>query len=664
MANSVIKIKFVNDIYTGAFVKFALKNLTNPGELSIYLEETWVGLRAGFGEVTTGIPTLIGGERSAINYFAAISLDFNSTNFYTISRELNIVTITVNSPYYGFHLPQSNGTVTFEIVNNTSDPFSVTSVNFLPADTNQCNRIKMSIQTSSLAIQMLSPVEVLSNNSNPLIIEVFRSQVGDIILKNVAGTQITRSFQSPDTLNASNFSLTINPSPNGGTVVINSINVSGLTLEYSLDNATWQSSNIYAGLIADSYTMHVRDNYGCSISLPFIVDEFGVQNPYFYISKSNSIRFANRITFGDSANYKNDENTLSCEVDVLVPYKEVQQFQSADIITTQFKSNYNSNIASVIKGDLTEVNVPVVKMTNNIGITDRRDARRYNLGGGRTGIYFVSGNIYDYNTGAIIGSHALNGNLPEWAISGNYVNMNNGWFLIEEIIYDESKNAEVLVITYPSTLLELIRVGSIFNRFNYEVYEFDIDMFNYIDQRIQVKLVNSSSSFPVITHLSEQLWIKVKHDDVMEIHYWNTTNTDIMYSTGIQHRIRLPFTKVSGRTDEESEVHKTDTNAILLNADLYEVDDFLFEPLTKELWRKACLALSHEKVLINDVGYVKNASLNTEGPLEDSNLYVLTATMIKTGGVYNSQNSGSLDYDGSAIEVPGLIETDSGYMRY
>jgi hypothetical protein len=44
----------------------------------------------------------------------------------------------------------------------------------------------------------------------------------------------------------------------------------------------------------------------------------------FYISKTNSIRFANRISWGDAANYKNDENTLGAEVDVQLAYSGCQ----------------------------------------------------------------------------------------------------------------------------------------------------------------------------------------------------------------------------------------------------------------------------------------------------------------------------------------------------
>ena len=356
---------------------------------------------------------------------------------------------------------------------------------------------------------------------------------------------------------------------------------------------------------------------------------------------------------------------MSCEADVILPKKEIQRFQSADNVPTQFKCNFEVNTAKIIKEDLSEVIVPVVKMSNNIGIKDKRDARMYNLGNGKTGLYFLTGNTYDYNTDAINGTYALNGLTPEWAQSGNYLVIDNAWFLIEDVFFDESKNADVIVYSNAYTGAESnVIAGSVFNRENFEVYEFYIDMVDYIDQQFRVKIENSDSHFTTITHLSELIWCKIKHDDVLEIAYFNTTNTDVMYSTGIQFLIRIPYLFVRGKVDENSEVHKTDTDAILLNADMYEVDEIQFKPLTKELWRKLMIALSCEKVTINGVGYVKNTGFNTEGPLGNTNLYVLTATMIKTGNVYNSQTSGSLGFDGTAVEVPGLIESDSGFVSY
>ena len=608
------------------------------------------------------------------DYFkSAFNLDYNTSSLFTVisiqgpvNSGLGTVIIEANFEGAVFSVISSTSDVEINVENEAAPaPFNITNISFSEATATPCQKVKVNLTTDNLAVKVLSPVIINPNSANPFSFDWNRSDTINLLLEDVNGTQISQTVVLPSILNASNFVINVNNSPNGSTIVVANVNTSGLNLEYSLDNLTWQTSNTFSGLDVGDFTLYVRDQLGCSFNKPFSVNAFGIQTPYFYISKANSIRYANRITWGDSANYKTDENTLSCEVDVDVPYKEVQQFQSADIPKTQFKCNYNSNVAKIVKEDLTEIDIPVEKKTNNIGIKDKRDARKYDLGDGRTGIYFLSGNIYNYDTNAVIETYALNGLLPEWAIVGNYIVISNAWFLIEQIVFDESKNADVLIFSesYNGPELNII-AGSIFNRFSYEVYEFSFDMDAYIDQKFRVKIINSDPNFPTITHLSEELWCKVKHEDVKEIHYYNTTNTDVFYATGIQHKIRIPLTIQKGVVDEESEIHKTDTDTILLNADLYEGDSFIFEPVTKEIWRKLMIALSHEKVWIDGVGYAKNGSFSTEGPLEKSNLYVLTANMLKTGNVYNSQGSDNLNFDGTEVEVPGLIKTDSGYLSY
>ena len=44
-------------------------------------------------------------------------------------------------------------------------------------------------------------------------------------------------------------------------------------IEYSLDNATWQSSPTFASLAAGSYTVYIRDNAGCSNSSTIVIGE-------------------------------------------------------------------------------------------------------------------------------------------------------------------------------------------------------------------------------------------------------------------------------------------------------------------------------------------------------------------------------------------------------
>lgn len=658
----------------------------NESSLGLYLEEYFKASR--LSSYQCQLPYIHGGAYVGFvsNFYkTAFQLDYNLGSLFSIAvgeqvpgEGTGVVVIQANYSGAVFEpITSRPDIINFTVTNEVLVPeIHITDVNFSTASSVPCQNAKVNVTTDLLAVKILSPIVVNPNTNNPFSFDWVRGQTINVVVEDSNGKQETQSVTTPSILNASNFTLQVNNSPSGATVLVVGVNVDGLVLEYSLDNATWQSSNTFSGLAGGDFTLYVRDQLGCSFSKPFTIEDFetdpnpvtGSNLPYSYISKSNSIRFANRITFGDSQNYPNDENTLSFEAfakDPNLAACEIQQFQSADIITTQFKSNYESNVAKIIKKDLTEVNVPVVKMSNNIGIKDKRDAIKYNVATGKTGIYFMAGNTYNYDTNAVTGTYALNGALPEWAEIGNYIQIATSWFLIEEIVFDETKGADVIIFTNDYTGIDTTVVaGTIFNRFNYEVYEFTFDMVDYIDQYFNVRINKTDSRFTEITYLSELLWCKIKHDKVLEIKYRNSTNTDMFYATGITNLIRIPITYIKGKLSEENETNKTDTTAILLSSELYEVDEFVFEPVTKEIWRKVMQALSHETVTLNGVGYVKDGNFNSEGPLEDSNLYVLTATMIKTGSVYNSQTSGGNDFNGSEVEVPGLIQTDTGFVSY
>jgi hypothetical protein len=609
------------------------------------------------------------------NYKNAFNLDYNAANLFTIittngpiNSGIGIVVIQANYANAVFELIHNYAPVNVVIENEVTTPdLLINSINFTQASAGPDSNVKLNVTTSELAKKIIAPIVVNGNTNNPFSFDYLRGQTFSVTVENASGKQATQLITSPSLLSAANNAIAVNNSPNGATVTVNEIVPTiGLVLEYSLDNSTWQNSNVFQGLEIGTFTLYVRDQLGASVSKEFSVDEFGIYTPYCPLpSKSNSIRFANRISWGDAANYKNDENTLGAEVDVQLAYSGCQRFKSANVITTQFKSNYASNSVKVIREDLSEVNVLVDKKTNNIGIKDKRDAIKYNLGNGKTGIYFISGNIYDYVTNVVVDSFTLNGLVPEWAIVGNYIQIGNAWFLIEEIIYDEAKEADVIVFSNNYIGIDAaVVVGSIYNDFNYEVYEFTIDMVNYLNQTIQVKIENTDPRFEYITYLSEKIDVAVNFDKNVEIYYWNDDNTDIFYATGIRHLINVEVTKQEGVAEEESNTHKTDTTAILLSAQLYELKKFIFEPVSEEIWRKMMIALSHKNVFINGVQYVKNGNFESEGPLDKSNLYVLKATMFKTGIVYNADSASGDDFNTGSIEIPGLIQTEIGFIKY
>lgn len=680
MANSKIILTFRNDLEINEGIGF---NRSEIGSTFIIpMNFVWRNIRSGYGQVTIGTPTLIQGERSAINFVEAFNLDFNnpyiSNYFYTVSRNENVVTIENNftnalfSDFYchGFDsagLPISSLDVIAEITNNATDFFQITNQTFITSTT-PCSKVNLSIKTNQLATKIISPIAINNNTLNPFVLELQRQQTITLLIEDANGQQISQVIQAPSILDPNSFQIEINSNPSGATVVVNNTNIQFLFLQYSLDNLLWQTDNFFNSLADGDYKLYVKDNYGCSFSKDFNVIATGIYLPYFYISKSNSIRFANRVSWGDSGNYKNDENTLSCEVGVKNAFKQIQLFQTSDIITTQFKSNYAINTVKIIKSDLTEVNVPVLKKSYNIGLSDSRDARKYNLGNGKTGVYFTTGNVYDFNTGIDTGEdHSLNGTLPYWAKAGNYIKTGTAWFLIESIIYDEMKNSDVIIFsniyTGPDTT---VIVGSKYNKFDYEIYEFAIDMLTYMDEDIRVSIEATDPNFATINLLSEQINVKVRQEKTVEIDYWNDDNTDVFYSTGIRHKIRVLLTKKAGVSEDENEVLKTDSTAVTLSSQLYELDQFTFEPLTKELWRKLLIALSCKNVIIDEVGYVKTESgFENEGPLEKSNLYVLKAKMIKNSGSFKSTSDGNTEFDYGNVSIPGLIDIgNDGFIKY
>jgi hypothetical protein len=100
----------------------------------------------------------------------------------------------------------------------------------------------------------------------------------------------------------------------------------------------------------------------------------------------------------------------------------------------------------------------------------------------------------------------LNGGLPIWANSGGYVKVDAEWFLIEDVLFDESKNAEIIVISSSYSGVDVsVIAGTIYNIFDYEIYECTIDMVDYIGETIKVAIKAEDDNFTTINLLSEDI---------------------------------------------------------------------------------------------------------------------------------------------------------------
>lgn len=669
MTYSEIKIRFIVD-YEVNF-KINIFNLFSDSGTASTWSEKWKTTRTINGTVAVGIPTEIIGERSAINFVNAFELDYNFPVQYEVSRIGNEVIIKSLIPDQTFTSAEvigdddyPLGVDDFEITNYTGTIFKVNQIDFKPAASDQCSKVGIEIETSKLATKINLPFTLVGNTENPFSFDYLRNQTFSVDAEDALGNGLVFQVKTPPLLLKNNFSLALGSTPSGGTLAISNVNSFGLNLEYSLDEVEWQTEPLFSGLEVGAHNLYVRDGLGCSFNTTFLITEFNVNNPYFYYSKSNSIRMAERVDFALIP--KNDENTLSCESQAKLPYREIQEFLNNDVLTMQFKSNYENNLVRVKKENGSIVTIPINQKTNNIGVKDKRDAIIYKYDDFRSGIYFIGGNNYDFNTNVINGTYVLNGILPNWVIIGNFIVIDSLWYQIESIQYVEDKNADVAIITKAtagSIPLPTI-IGGIFNIQDYEVYEFSLLMSDYSNQNFNVEIEANDTSFGNKFLLSEKIKTYEKIDECLEINYFNIDNNDVVYQTGIEHLLRLPFTKINGYFDDNSENNKTDSTILSLSATMYEGNEFIFEPVTKEIWRKLAIALSHKFVFIDGVGYVKDGEIEVEGPLEDSNLYVVKAKMLKTGKAYSNKSIGSIDLNTNDLtEIPGLIAWDGGFIE-
>lgn len=645
-------------------------DLTTPEDL----KETFKPVRSTNYEVTRdGVGTV-----TLMNLYSnAFSADYNGVGLFEITgNTVDTPFIEITHPDSGFFTPANvfnttGGAITTAIV-DTPDPIliNITDVAFTQS-ASPCDDVTVGVTTDVLAVfYTLDGGSQIANAVNPFSFDQIRGVDVLLQVENAEGNTSSQTVLIPDKLVSSNVSEDIVNSPNGATVTINVSSVQGLVLEYSLDNVTFQPENTFTGILEGDYTIYVRDDLGCTVSKAFTVEAYGDGTaPYADLpSKSNSIRFAKDVTWGDCSDYKNDENTLSCQQPYTQNPRQVNQLlQTCDIITTQIKSNYETIEAFVVAADGNQGAIPVVKKTENIGLKDKRDALQYQLPNNQSGVYFLSGNTYDFDPPSDInGSYTLNGSLPDWGYIGNFLQIGLAWFEIVDIRYDESKNAEVLVINSNFVDPEIsIIVGSIYSLQPFDVYEFEIDMGNYPDQTIQVKIVETDTnvSFPDVTFISEYIEVAERHYNTVYIRYYSDINTDIYYASGIVNVLRIPIEYVEGTFEDETEPEKTDINVYLVNAEIYESDTFHFQLLSKQLIRKVMQALAHKFVSIDGVDYIKNNS-PTLTNLVGTNLYRMSAPMIKAENVYTSQDNTG-EFNAGEFEAVNLIEPVSGgYVKW
>lgn len=282
-------------------------------------------------------------------------------------------------------------------------------------------------------------------------------------------------------------------------------------------------------------------------------------------------------------------------------------------------------------------------------------------------IYFTSGTLFD-EAGDPIGSYSLNGNLPDFAIIGQKVEITGyGIMEIDDVIYLDSIGRKAIVVNavFQETAPTQYIIKSQYNILNYNIFDFDIIWGIYSEGVYDILITFEDDDFDTKYYLSENINAKDVHENTVAIRAFNTNNRDIFYKYDITHFFRVPVLSINTLIKDDVENNITDTSVDLVRSTVNEGNIFLFDEMVREHLIKLSIALSSEYVFIDGEGYTKSDSFAFE-QIENTNLQTMTAQMLKNGLNYNNLNEyeTGIDFGEDQIEIPNLLNSPTNFIKF
>lgn len=665
MANSKIVITFsTGAVNIGDIISFKYKDNSIESPIDVLLYSEWRSPKQAKGQINkTNVVGTYDSLMAALDYRTSFEVDYNVPNKFSLivsGNEVTIEGLTNAIEFSDFYSSTGNESA---IITNAAYTNPLTySIEYLQA-TNNCTDVKVKVTANKVITNVTSPI-VLAPGA--LTFEFDHIRGVDFNLAFTDGTDnISETETTPSVLE--NPETNIINKPSGANVLI-SVNNPDLTLQYSVDGVGYQASALFQTMVVGNYTAYVKDQFGCVKSSPFEITAFTPQidvlTPIFYISNANSIGFKKVEIWDNKDIYKTDENTLSFEElkltnGIVRPY--VQRWQSNDTIPTQFISNYGTHTIKVLENG-NETLLSAVKKSNNIGLQDKRDARIFEMSDGKTGIYFISGNIYDYGTTDVSGSYNSNSELPDWAVINRnvYIEEVGDYLILENIIDDPSKN-KILVFSPGYIGVEKdTTVSTIYNLFDWEIYEFDIDMSVYEDKCFQVSIDATDTTFTAISHLSEIQNVLEYQKGTIELKAWSNTNGDIFYPiTGIKHTLRLEYGYFR-KVDENEKDNRFGDDSISSISSLHrDKKELKVIRIPTRIVDKVQQMCGLDNILLNRQPFTSEAPDSPE-VLGNTNMHNLKVVFFKTKEQLKSTYNGVGIIIPEVPQSPSLIDLGSG----
>lgn len=630
------------------------------------LRETFKTVRSGNYQCKKDPSTSL----QALNYFQAFSLDYNSSRIFTISVNANEVEII--HPENGFFLfidfaNTTSGAVVISPVDDEADiPGALveldeyTSFPSDPCSSLVANLIAQGGDASYKVYSLPDLTLLLDEVPSPFSFLVNRGAISKFRVTDSTGFFIGEiTLNPPFKILQENISFEVNNQSGGSTLTVNVINAFLLLpLEYSLDDNSYQESNVFPSLTPDTYTVYVKDAFGCVVSKNIVLD--GVTEStetIFSMSEINALRYS-KVQQGAKKNHK---NTLSCNELKKIRYPYIHKYLEDSIIPTQFKTNaqYINVFAFELGG--TQHPISTFIKTDNIGKEARTTCTYHNIQGGRSAVYFGIVDILDVVTEDFISTTDFGFTLPEWANRvGQLVTISGavGELRIDRIGYSDTYDAFIIEFgtAYTGAPIEL-NLYSKYNLQEYDVYEFDVVMaalpssFNIL---VEVGTDVDNIDF---TYISERVKLVEDSDSLFKIKYYDIVNKGSMvYQTGIQFHLFLEGWS-DNVGDQKTEGYDGDTDFFVTDNVVYDSRKWTFKGLSGEMITKLRLIVTHKILEIN--GILWKLSEVPEIKTNEFNNYKTFSVLLKTGGDLALTDGNEALLDGSEA-IAGAIEASRG----
>jgi hypothetical protein len=214
---------------------------------------------------------------------------------------------------------------------------------------------------------------------------------------------------------------------------------------------------------------------------------------------------------------------------------------------------------------------------------------------------------------------------------------------------------DTLVLNFLSVVANLtnntkVITSTQYNLVDYERYEVIFDT-SALSGKSQIKIAgtDSKTNYPDTTFLSElQEVSEVLSEPHYFLEYYNTTNNEINFNTGISFKLRVPKVySLKWTPNSENDTYTTDRNTVLLESRIREFYEFNARPVPTAIGQLIVLAIQQDRLFIDGLNYIIEAEPSNK-PFGGTNLNQVKATIVKSNYVFDT-DSGK---DGQEVVIP------------